>query len=327
VLVLFCLLLVASGDTIEDRNIEEKPGSATLATGSALYYLLQLGVIIAGVLIIPFIYLTCIKQDTDYMPTSAWKEDQEGLMIKFDARYFLHFGWIGPVIGILSAILVSIVFHYEDVTKTHCQVPNPLPSISAAMGNNIPERWFVRFGILLMAPQRILDCFVIYFFFKKRLPEVKIFHVMNIMQMLCNIAENVSLWVVAFISSTEYFPFHEKGFILWTFFQMTKSWITLWLYPKAHPHTPAFQLMGFKSRLGCIALNLVAMFCAGIVYYLHSFCYPYMYALYALCEYTIVFSNILFNVCVIYDYPSLRSANMLLVLTQTNNFSVKQDKV
>eukprot|EP01127_Copromyxa_protea_P005366 TRINITY_DN15305_c0_g1_i1.p1 TRINITY_DN15305_c0_g1~~TRINITY_DN15305_c0_g1_i1.p1 ORF type:complete len:322 (-),score=52.48 TRINITY_DN15305_c0_g1_i1:19-984(-) len=302
-------------------------GQASLATGGAYDYLLQLGSVIFVVLVAPFIYLMFIRQDTSYIPTSAWREEHENLIIKFDARYFLHTGWIGPVLGIGLAIAVSMSFHYEDVTKTHCDVPNPLPSISAAIGNNIPERWFVRFGIMLMAAQRVADCFIIYVYFKKRLPPVKIYHVMNILQSFCNFAENFSLWVVAFISSTEYFPFHEKGFILWTFFQLTKSFITLWLYPKAHPHTPAFQLRGFKYRVGCVALNLITMFCAGVVYYLHSFCYPYMYALYALCEYIIVLSNILFNVCVIFEYPSVREKNMIIVWTMSPHFTIKHDKV
>lgn len=44
-----------------------------LSRGGTFHYVSQLGGVILVVLVLPFIYFMWIKQNTDYMPNSAWK--------------------------------------------------------------------------------------------------------------------------------------------------------------------------------------------------------------------------------------------------------------
>lgn len=53
--------------------------------------------------------------------------------------YFFVVSCSALVIGYISCLLVAIFFHFENTTRTHCNVPNVLPSFSAAIGNNYPE--------------------------------------------------------------------------------------------------------------------------------------------------------------------------------------------
>lgn len=62
---------------------------------------------------------------------------------------FGHVGWMGPTISIVLCVLTSIYYHFDDTTRTHCDVPNPLPSISAAVGNNLPGEVFISVNNLL----------------------------------------------------------------------------------------------------------------------------------------------------------------------------------
>jgi len=217
-------------------------------------------------------------------------------------------GWFGPTASLVLCIFTSIVYHFDDTTKTHCDVPNPLPSISAAVGNNLPERWIFRYGILLMSYQRIMDGFIQYNWLQRHLLPIKSYQILNTMLLVFHWIENLSLFTIAFVSSTEYYPLHEKSFILWAVFQQLKMISVIYLGGKIinHPGGPMWERRSWIIRVGLWMFNSVCLLIAGVIFYVHmSSCIPYIYAFYALLEYVIVGSNIIFNLCVLMDWPDV----------------------
>lgn len=107
---------------------------------------------------------------------SHWQQDGDGADgfdvcdVKYD--FIMHSTeWI---IGLAmwSCILISIALHWDDTTQTHCGVSNWLPSMSAAIGNNFPQRMIWRGAIALTLYQRLYDSVLYFryhaFYFSKR---------------------------------------------------------------------------------------------------------------------------------------------------------------
>ncbi|XP_056906115.1 post-GPI attachment to proteins factor 2-like isoform X4 [Takifugu flavidus] len=74
-----------------------------------------------------------------------------------------------PLFGLVACVFISSVFHFEDATGTHCQVPNYLPSISASISLS-PESHIWRFCIGLHSAPRILVAFTYFRFYKACFP-------------------------------------------------------------------------------------------------------------------------------------------------------------
>lgn len=61
-----------------------------------------------------------------------------------------------PFFSFIFCVVWSVLYFYERATATHCDVPNYLPSISAAIGNYQPQRFIWQCAILLQALPRLL---------------------------------------------------------------------------------------------------------------------------------------------------------------------------
>ncbi len=77
------------------------------------------------------------------------------------------FGAVPPILGMIICVALSILYHYENTTATHCGVWNWLPSFSSAIGNNFPQTSVWRAAIAIMLLQRIIDAGIYYVFHKQ----------------------------------------------------------------------------------------------------------------------------------------------------------------
>jgi hypothetical protein len=220
-----------------------------------------------------------------------------------------HIGWIGPTVSISLCVITSIIYHYEDTTTTHCDVPNPLPSISAAVGNNLPERWYFRFGVVIMAYQRFFDGAIHYAFLQRHLIQNKTNQTLNGMLYWFHQIENMSLFMIGIVSSTEYYPLHEKSFIMWAIFQEFKMLAALYLGKQIKIYKGGdaeWENRSYRVKVSLWLFNGFCLILAGAVFVFHNtYCVAYLYALYAFLEYVIVFSNILFNSAILRDCMSI----------------------
>ena len=62
------------------------------------------------------------------------------------------------VTSFIFCLLYSYVFHFEEVTSTHCNVWNGAPSVSASIGSNAPQRYIWTLVMALHTGPKLLLC-------------------------------------------------------------------------------------------------------------------------------------------------------------------------
>ncbi|XP_029923301.1 post-GPI attachment to proteins factor 2-like [Myripristis murdjan] len=210
-----------------------------------------------------------------------------------------------PLLGLTTCVFISSVFHFEDSTGTHCQVPNYLPSISASISLS-PECHIWRFCIGLHSAPRFLVAFTYFKFYKtrfaSRFPESSL----SCLNLAFSISENFGLLLLTYVSSSETYLVHKEGFVLFIISSLIYMLITcrLWKVIKKYSLSPEdAKSYHWKVRF----LLLFISFCAFAVYFYwkhNMYCEPGSYTFFALFEYLVVFSNMAFHLTAVWDFKS-----------------------
>ncbi|KAM9811444.1 post-GPI attachment to proteins factor 2-like isoform X1 [Syngnathus typhle] len=210
-----------------------------------------------------------------------------------------------PLLGLLSCVIISSVFHFEDSTYTHCQVPNYLPSISASISLS-PECHIWRLCVGLHSAPRLLVAFTYFKFYKvrfaSRLPESSLAY----LSLAFSISENLGLLLLTYVSSNETYFVHKEGFILFILSSFVYMIITcrLWKAIKTYSLNPE-DARSHHWKVSLLILNLSFCAFAGLFYVKHNlYCESGSYTLFALFEYLIVFSNMAFHLTAAWDFKS-----------------------
>ncbi|XP_019713125.1 post-GPI attachment to proteins factor 2-like isoform X1 [Hippocampus comes] len=210
-----------------------------------------------------------------------------------------------PLMGLVACVLISSIFHFEDSTRTHCHVPNYLPSISAAISLS-PECHIWRFCVGLHSAPRLLVAFAYFKFYKvrftPRLPESALAY----LSLAFSVSENLGLLLLTYVSSSETYFVHKEGFVLFILSSFVYMLITcrLWKAIKRYSLNPEdAKSHHWKVRL--LILNLSFCAFATFFYIKHNlYCESGSYTLFALFEYLIVFSNMAFHMTAAWDFRS-----------------------
>ncbi|XP_026184562.1 post-GPI attachment to proteins factor 2 isoform X2 [Mastacembelus armatus] len=210
-----------------------------------------------------------------------------------------------PLTGLIACISISLMYHFEDSTYTHCQVSNYLPSISAAIGR-VPERYVWRCCIGLHSAPRYLVAVAYFNFYRgrftKRLPEL----LLSGVALLSSLAENTGLLLLTYVSSTETYNVHKYGFIVFIASSLVHMLVTcrLWQVIRRYSVNPEEM----RSYLWKLRLFLFNGACCAAAYYFfrrhNKYCESGVYTLFALCEYLVVFSNMAFHMTAFWDFGS-----------------------
>ncbi|KAL0162436.1 hypothetical protein M9458_041832 [Cirrhinus mrigala] len=107
-----------------------------------------------------------------------------------------------PLLGLIACVVLALLYHYNDATYTHCQVPNYLPSISAAISLT-PERYIWRFSIGLHSAPRFLVAAAYLSFYRGRFSRRLKEQLLSGITFLLALSENVGLLLLTYVSSTE----------------------------------------------------------------------------------------------------------------------------
>lgn len=209
-----------------------------------------------------------------------------------------------PLTGLITCIFISLLYHFEDATYTHCQVSNYLPSISAAI-SRVPERYIWRGCIGLHSAPRYLVAIAYFSFYRarftrKRLPEL----LLSGLALLSNLAENTGLLLLTYVSSTETYTVHKNGFIVFIASSLLHMLITcrLWYTIRKMDMSPE-EVRSYRWKLRLFLFNVSCCLAAAYFFRRHNkLCEAGVYTLFAFFEYLVVFSNMAFHMTAFWDF-------------------------
>nr|XP_020479971.1 post-GPI attachment to proteins factor 2 isoform X1 [Monopterus albus]XP_020479972.1 post-GPI attachment to proteins factor 2 isoform X1 [Monopterus albus] len=210
-----------------------------------------------------------------------------------------------PLTGLVACLFISLMYHFEDATYTHCQVSNYLPSISSAI-SRMPERYIWRGCIGLHSAPRYLVTITYFNFyhsrFARRLPEL----LLSVLALLCSLAENTGLLLLTYVSSTETYNIHKNGFTVFIASSLLHMLFTciLWRVISSY-HVNPEERTSYRWKVRLFLFNSC---CCGAAYYFfrrhNHYCEQGIYTLFAFFEYLVVFSNMAFHMTAFWDFGS-----------------------
>ncbi|XP_062519964.1 post-GPI attachment to proteins factor 2-like [Corticium candelabrum] len=222
--------------------------------------------------------------------------------VKFPFRYLAVWGCGWPAVGISVCLLVSVLYHFDRVTSTHCKVPNVLPSISAAVGDVSPQKHIFRACIGLHCPAVYFGAFW-YFKYFNNFSLSTFYCRLNYVTMILRWTEITALLGLSVISSTENHSAHEKSFILFvvtSYIHMIALLIML-RWSRRRPLTDQ-EKRSIVVKFTIFVLSLTAMLASAYFFFRHNaYCEPYIYSFYCGLEYVVVALNIAYHGSILMD--------------------------
>ncbi|XP_028155538.1 post-GPI attachment to proteins factor 2-like [Diabrotica virgifera virgifera] len=204
-----------------------------------------------------------------------------------------------PFVALIFCIFYSVLFNFESATYTHCEVYNMLPSISAAIGSFSPQREIWQMAIAVHAvPRFIIAWQYLHLHFS-------VLHAQDIwiaqVAFFLNIVENFSLIVLSFFVSSQNYAVHKKAFVL--FIITSEIYMILSCILQSRFKKQFRISLKWKKRF--LVTNVICILAATYFFMRHnSFCEPYVYTLFALCEYIVVLSNMAFHLTAYFDFKN-----------------------
>ncbi|KAM3868872.1 post-GPI attachment to proteins factor 2 [Diretmus argenteus] len=221
---------------------------------------------------------------------------------------FTHFA-MGTVLlaltGMISCLVFSLLYHFEQSTYTHCQVPNYLPSISASI-SLVPECYIWRCCIGLHSAPRYLVAAAYFSFYRSRFAKRLLDLMLSVLALISSLAENTGLLLLTYVASTEKYSIHKNGFIVFIASSLLHMLITcrLWYVIKRYCINPE-EVTSYRWKVRLFLFNVSCCLAAAYFFRRHNkYCEPGIYTLFALCEYLVVFSNMIFHMTAFWDFGS-----------------------
>ncbi|KAG5844703.1 hypothetical protein ANANG_G00165350 [Anguilla anguilla] len=205
--------------------------------------------------------------------------------------------------GLVSCILISLLYHFEESTATHCQVPNYLPSISASISQT-PERYIWRVCIGLHSAPRFLVAIAYFNFYRGRFAKRWAEWLLSCLTLASALGENLGLLLLTYVSSNETYDVHKNGFIIFIACALVHMAVTcrLWQVIKKYSFSPEEQT-SYLWKKWLFAFNIMSCLFAAYFYRWHnSYCDPGIYTFFAFFEYLVVLSNIGFHITAYWDF-------------------------
>lgn len=113
-----------------------------------------------------------------------------------------------PFFSFIFCVIWCVLYFYERSTATHCNVPNYLPSISAAIGNYQPQRFVWQMAIIVHAIPRLLIAHQYLKYNKSRVKRTRFRWVY--WTFIINVIEIIALVGLSVHNSSEYYGIYPR---------------------------------------------------------------------------------------------------------------------
>uniref|UniRef100_T1JN05 CWH43-like N-terminal domain-containing protein n=1 Tax=Strigamia maritima TaxID=126957 RepID=T1JN05_STRMM len=221
-----------------------------------------------------------------------------------------------PLTSLLICFVTAMIFQNKEVNTTFCDVYNIIPSISAITGIS-PQRYIWRIGVALHCTPRLLITSVYYSYYvglvinleskvrKSYLRWVEVNYWLNV-------AENLSLIGVTYISNRENYPIHEKLFIVFMSSSLSYMLLNCIIFRWGNPIMSSQTRKSYLMKLFLLSAKLVCT--VGLLYFFYRhrrFCeelgelpLPFVViSCFSFCEYCMATANMAYHATVVWDCP------------------------
>ena len=196
------------------------------------------------------------------------------------------------------------VSSFQNSTYTHCEVDNFAPSISAAIGSFIPQKYIWQACIALhLAPRFLFACLLNQHLYQ-RLKITQIVKKLLSTSLVLQIVENLALLSLTIVSSQENFPIHSWAFGTFGAASTVYMVIVVYLVKRCgYRHENRFEKIGTEWKVWLLKGTVIAGGLMCLFYWWHNtYCDPYIYSFFGICEYLLVLFNIAFHGTAYYDF-------------------------
>ncbi|XP_041988022.1 post-GPI attachment to proteins factor 2 [Aricia agestis] len=208
-----------------------------------------------------------------------------------------------PLFSFLTCVLLTMYKDFENANRTHCNVPNVFPSISASIGNYEPQHTIWTVAIYIHSPLRFFIIYLRWEYYKSIIEHNYVIIVK--MAVMMNIIENLSLIGLTHWTSSQNYPYHEvcfKVFVGTSILYMFFICMLLTKYRRRSASSSHLEAKSMKLKWRAFFINVGSFAFAAYFFLRHNrLCEPYVYSMFAFSEYLVVVTNMLFHLTTVYD--------------------------
>lgn len=232
-----------------------------------------------------------------------------------------------PLGAFFFCVLWSLKFDFVRSTFTHCDVPNYLPSVSAAIGNYEPQKTVWRLAIFLHLPLRLAVAHMYLGYYREHIRRNR--RLFGILACTLNVIEDFALFCLSLWTSADNYEIHRNSFIVFIACSECYMLISYLLNRNARKvvlleHEE--KSLRFKRNL--FLINVIAFGLAGYCFMRHnahcetggtssqhtiaqqrslisSLFFSLVYTFFALFEYIVVLTNMGYHITACWDFYGL----------------------
>jgi len=251
---------------------------------------------------------------TQNSDSSSWTSDYhhqdvqfKDVMLNIKYRYLALVTIVCAGTSFIFCIVYSFLFHFDEVTSSHCQVWNVAPSVSASIGSNAPQRYVWTLVMALHTGPKLVLAAMNHSVYTATC------HVSPLVARLTStlsLAELTSLLMVTVVPSVELYSLHIFAtgvFLVCSGLHMTLSCYLVRLcsssslFKMGQNHYLLRKSLHYKQVLLMTHLSSIAI--SLYFYWRHNaYCEPGIYSVFSLCEYVVILSNMAYHATSYYDF-------------------------